>query len=167
MPTNQQLVKRARDHGILIPWRALWASRKVGVPYWVTCAFLMQESGGGENVFGHDPTIFIGAGEVTKDKYLRYKHERDIRAPHSHQMQGVGPMQLTWYSYQDRADALGGCWKPYYNVLAALEHLRDLHKAHGDWVDAARAYNGSGAAADHYARQMKMRFASWQGWLGV
>ena len=37
---------------------------------------LIKESGGGKNVFGHDPTIFVGAGTVTKAKYLEYKKRR-------------------------------------------------------------------------------------------
>jgi hypothetical protein len=133
------------------------------VPYWVTCAFLMQETSGGTNEFGHDPTIFIGAGTVTKSKYLKYKAER-IRTG---QMQGVGPMQLTWYAFQDRADALGGCWKPYCNLVAGLEYLKGLHDHFGDWESVARVYNGSGPRAEAYARMMKIRFASWRGFLGV
>lgn len=153
-----QRIALARRNGIKIPWRALRASRKMGVPFWVTCAFLMQESGGGANVFGHDPTQFAGAGRVTKAKYLRYKALRKT----GRGMQGVGPMQLTWYGFQDRADELGGCWRPYPNLLAALEHIRGLWDARKNWRLVARDYNGSGPAAERYADQMVERFQFWQ-----
>ena len=50
---------------------------------------LQKESGGGSNVFGHDPTIFVGAGTVTRAKYLEYKRQRV--ASGNTLMQGVGP----------------------------------------------------------------------------
>lgn len=163
MATAATLIARARQHGIHIPVRAYRASRKAGVPFYVTCAFLMQESAGGLNVFGHDPGNFSGAGVVTRDKYLAYKAAR--RAGKG--MQGVGPMQLTWWEFQDRADALGGCWRPYYNVLAGLEVLHGLHQTYGNWGTAAYHYNGSGAAAAAYEREMLSRFSYWQSVLGV
>ena len=89
-----------------------------------------QETGGGRNVFGHDPTVFAGAGKVTRSKYLAYKHVRQRTG----EMQGVGPMQLTWWSYQDRADRLGGAWKPYPNMLVGFRHLAELHHATGSWT---------------------------------
>lgn len=151
-------VLTARRHGIRIPTRAWRASVKAGVPFYVTCALLMQESGGGQNIFGHDPTIFVGAGKVTKTNYLRYKAARKAGGG----MQGVGPAQLTWWEFQDRADAAGGCWRPYVNLLTGLQVLAGLCKATGSWVEAARRYNGSGPAADIYAAQMADRFVFWK-----
>lgn len=157
MSVTEAQIQVARTHGIIIPTIAARASEKADVPYYVTCAFLMQESDGGQNVFGHDPTIFAGAGPVTKLKYLAYRRQRAESG-----MQGVGPMQLTWWEFQDRADTLGGCWKPDINVLVGLQIVRAHHVATGSWVEAARRYNGSGAAADAYAAQMAERFATWQ-----
>jgi hypothetical protein len=153
-----QLFNAARRNGIKMPVRALRASKIEKAPYWVTCAFLMQESGGGENVFGHDPGNFSGAGKVTKAKYLDYKRRRQSGAG----MQGVGPMQLTWYSFQDMADDLGGCWRPYINVRVGLQILKSYRGTGMSWKDSARRYNGSGPAADAYANQMEVRFAHWQ-----
>ena len=69
-------------------------------------------------MFGHDPGIFHGAGEVTKRKYLHYKQ---LRGSHGQGgMQGVGPAQLTYYTIQDRADKLGGCWRPGINIAVGL-----------------------------------------------
>ena len=130
------------------------ATRAADIPFYVGCAFLVQETGGGRNVFGHDPTVFAGAGKVTREKYLAYKHVRQ----HTGEMQGVGPMQLTWWSYQDRADRLGGAWRPYPNMLVGFRQLAALHDATGSWRAAAHDYNGSGAMAAAYAAQMSHRF---------
>ena len=98
-PADALLIQKMKRNGILIPLRCLIAARSTKLPLALACALLEQESGGGANVFGHDPTIFAGAGEVTKEKYLAYRAQR---GPTGHGgMQGVGPCQLTWYSYQD------------------------------------------------------------------
>lgn len=39
-------------------------------------------------------------------------------------MQGVGPTQLTYYTFQDRADQLGGCWRPEINIRVGFESLQ-------------------------------------------
>jgi soluble lytic murein transglycosylase-like protein len=72
-------------------------------------------------------------------------------------MQGVGPLQLTWYEFQDRADARGGAWKPYINMDVGFEHLGQLIKSTGDLDQAVARYNGTGAAANDYARQVLQR----------
>ena len=78
----------------------------------------MQETSGGANIFGHDTTIFAGAGEVTKSKYLAYKKQRGPKGEGG--MQGVGPLQLTFFTLQDEADDRGGCWKPSCERRSAL-----------------------------------------------
>lgn len=153
-------IRAARRHGIKMPVRAYVASRKTGVPFYVTCAFLMQESSGGMNVFGSDPSIFKGAGAVTKEKYREYKRQRI--ASGNKKMQGVGPMQLTWHTFQDEADRMGGCWRPLTNMVVGLQIVKRFRNfSDGTWESAARRYNGSGPAADAYARQMSERFRHW------
>jgi hypothetical protein len=139
-----------------MPVRCLLAARKTGLPLSLGCALLLQESGGGANVFGHDPTIFTGAGTVTKQKYLAYKAQRG----HT-KMQGVGPCQLTWWEFQDEADKRGGCWRPLVNMQVAFGHLAAL-VARSGLHDGVRAYNGSGPAAsrvcmDKYATGERLR----------
>jgi hypothetical protein len=148
--TSPEQVEEARKAGCRMAGTALRATRDADIPYYVGCAFLKQETGGGQNVFGHDPTVFAGAGKVTRAKYLAYKEVRERTG----QMQGVGPMQLTWYSYQDRADRLGGAWKPYPNMLVGFRHLAELYRATGSWSAAAHEYNGGGAMAEAYAAEM-------------
>lgn len=128
----------AYRNGCKIPYQAMRAADEAGIPFHVMCAFLEQESSGGMNVFGHDPTIFIGAGRVTKKKYLRYLAERKRTG----KMQGVGPMQLTWWEFQDRADKLGGCWKPYINCLVGAQLLKSYWNEYGNWIKVGERYNG-------------------------
>jgi len=134
--------------GIQMPIRMLAAAHEAAIPPSLAASVLMQESGGGTNVFGHDPTIFVGAGEVTKAKYLAYRAQRGAKGEGG--MQGVGPLQLTFYTLQDEADEQGGCWKPYVNMLVGFQHLADNIRRSGMHA-GVKAYNGSGDAAETYA----------------
>lgn len=155
-------VVEAKRAGCTMAGVARRAARNAHIPYYVGCAFLQQETGGGRNVFGHDPTVFAGAGEVTRSKYLAYKSVRQRTG----EMQGVGPMQLTWSTFQDQADRLGGAWKPYPNMLVGFRHVADLHRSSGSWTAAAHDYNGSGPMAEAYAAQMAQRFDHMRSALG-
>lgn len=159
-PRDLALVPKLRRAGIQMPVRCLIAARKAKLPLSLAAALLLQESGGGRNVFGHDPTIFAGAGDVTKAKYLEYKAQRGTR-----NMQGVGPCQLTWWELQDQADARGGCWKPMVNMQIGFERLAANIRSHG-LHDGIRAYNGSGPAAETYARSVLARKAQVEAVLG-
>lgn len=156
-------ILRLRRNGIKVPIIAYQEARRTGCNLAALCAVLEQETGGGRNVYGHDRDshgriIWHGSSgtvKVTKKNYLRYRAWR--RANRNRLMQGVGPMQLTWYSYQDEADKLGGCWNPRYNVRVGAKLLKS-HRAHyGSWHKAFRAYNGSEA----YANQVDKRFKKW------
>jgi hypothetical protein len=146
----------ARRHGMHHAWTILTEADRAGVPHALALAMVEQETGDGSNIFGHDPTIFIGAGKVTKSKYLAYKAQRGTT-----RMQGVGPLQLTWWSTQDAADKLGGCWKPRYNLRQGFLTLAANIKAHGQ-RDGIRRYNGSGPAAEAYASGVLTRKAIWR-----
>jgi hypothetical protein len=159
---TQERVDAAQRAGCDMAEVARRATRAAHIPLYVGCAFLQQETDGGRNVFGHDPTVFAGAGEVTKAKYLAYKEVRERTG----QMQGVGPMQLTWFTYQDRADRLGGAWKPYPNMLVGFRHLAALHRSTGSWTAAAHEYNGGGPMAEAYAAQMADRLGHMRSAIG-
>lgn len=149
---------RLRARGIRNPYYAARAAHEAGIPLSLACALLTQETGGGANEWGHDPTIFVGGydalhgvhyGEiVTHDAYLAYKAQRGPTGAGG--MQGVGPCQLTYYSYQDEADACGGCWNPLANMLVGFKLLASNIKRDGLRAGIA-AYNGSGPAAQRYA----------------
>ena len=125
------------------------AARDAGLSVALAASILMQESGGGQNVYGHDPTIFVGAGAVTEANYHVYRAERV--ASGNRRMQGVGPCQLTYWSLQDAADALGGCWRPLANMRVGFSHLAEAVRRSGLRAGVA-AYNGSGTAASAYAQ---------------
>ena len=78
------------------------------------CARSIETETEFQNVFGSDnvanPIKSRGRPflKVTKPLYQEYLRNRKKGLG----QQGVGPMQLTTGSYQDRADKLGGCWKP-------------------------------------------------------
>lgn len=144
-----------RRAGIVNPVWTYLEARRAGLPLRLACALLDQESGGGHNVFGHDPSIYAGAGAVTEAKYRAYKAARGQT-----RMQGVGPCQLTWWSTQDKADYYGGCWKPRFNMRVGFELLAGNIRRYG-LRDGIRAYNGSGPAAEHYATSVLNRAALW------
>lgn len=166
-PADLVLYRRLRKYGIVNPLYCMLEARRanrlagnpVEHPVALAAAVLDQESGGGANVFGHDPTIWVGAGAVTKRKYLAYK--RDRQRSGNRLMQGVGPLQLTWYSYQDKADSYGGCWNPRYNMRVGFEKLFNGVRRYG-LRSGIRAYNGSGPAAERYADTVLNRFSLWQ-----
>lgn len=147
-------------------WYALMIlqeARRAGIPPRVGFALLEKESGF-RNVWGGDPAPNGGTSgwrfrTVTKTDYLGYKRRRgqDGRGG----MQGVGPAQLTWYSFQDDADRAGGCWRPRINTRVAFGRIALLVQMYG-WQDGFRRYNGSGSAAEAYARDMLTRCAKWK-----
>jgi hypothetical protein len=146
---------RAKRAGIVYPFTTYREARRAGLDYALACSLLIEETGGGTNEFGHDPTIWVGAGKVTKRKYVAYKAER-IRSG-NRLMQGVGPCQLTWWSTQDHADLLGGCWKPRFNMRVGFGDLAsNIHTKGLFWGVAA--YNGAGPAAVRYAEQVIARY---------
>jgi hypothetical protein len=122
--------------------RLLMEARSAGITQSLALALRQQETGieGDGNVFGHDRgKPFAGAGRVTKAKYLEY---RRVRGSHGQGgMQGVGPLQLTYYTFQDRADALGGCWLPKHNYRVGFEDLAHLIRMDGTRRGLA-VYNG-------------------------
>ena len=119
---------------------------------------LVEKESGGKNVYGHDPVRNPAqkGGRVTRTNYAAYKKARKAGLG----MQGVGHTQLTWYAFQDQADALGGAWKPYPNMVVGFRHLKTLINAHGKEHGAA-AYNGTGPAADAYGKDFVKRQESW------
>lgn len=129
---------------------------RAGISHALAVSMVEQETGNGANVFGHDPSIYCGAGRVTEKKYKAYKRARGTT-----RMQGVGPLQLTWWSTQDAADRLGGCWKPRYNMRQGFRTLKANMKAHG-FHAGVKAYNGSGPAADAYMHSVLARYEKWK-----
>src|SRR5918992_78571 len=156
---SPRLIERLRAEGVLRPQAVVEEAKRAGLRLPPARALLEKESGGGRNVFGHDPTIFVGAGEVTRAKYAEYKRRRV--ASGNRMMQGVGPCQLTWWEFQDTADREGGCWRPDINMRVGFRHLVALMNQHGE-ADGARRYNGSGPAAEAYSRDLLAKARVWE-----
>jgi peptidoglycan hydrolase-like protein with peptidoglycan-binding domain len=157
---HSPLIDHLRAGGIVAPRIAVREAKRAGLPLELACALLEKESTGGRNVYGHDPSIFSGAGKVTRENYARYKRQR--LASRNRSMQGVGPCQLTWWEFQDAADAAGGCWRPATNMRTGFSHLAALVKRYGE-SDGARRYNGTGADAEAYSRDLLVRARKWEG----
>jgi hypothetical protein len=160
---NDHCVAVAANHGcreglgrLIVQW-----CRHYKVPISLGFALFEHESGF-RKVFGHDPTIFAGAGTVTKDKYLRYREQR--RASGNRKMQGVGEGQLTWWETQELCDTRGGCWKAEAQVQTVIETIGARIRDHG-YVQGIARYNGSGPAADRYSRDVRAGAARWHAWL--
>ena len=86
------------------------------------------------------PRGLLAVNEARYKQYLHFRRQ-GLGA------QGVGPMQLTSPGLQDRADALGGCWKVAPNIRVGVEYLAGNIQRLGLYRGVA-AYNGSTAYAD-------------------
>lgn len=163
------VIAQLRGLGILMPAECLAAARDAKLPLHLAASLLVQESGGGRNVYGHDPTIFAGGpghgqpNEVTEANYREFLKLRGKKGEGG--MQGVGPCQLTWWSYQDEADEAGGCWDPLTNMKVGFKRLADNIRRYG-MHPGIKAYNGSGAAAEAYAAQVIARAEEFKPKLG-
>lgn len=119
---------------------------------------LCEKEGGFRMVYGHDNVRNPApkGGRVTRGNYAEYKRDRRKGLG----MQGVGHTQLTWFEFQDAADRLGGCWKPYPNLVVGFSNLKRLINLHGEERGAA-AYNGAGDAAAAYGRDFVRKQKTW------
>jgi hypothetical protein len=137
-----------------------------GLELAAAATLLEKESGGGHNVWGHDNVEtgghYVKGAEVTEKAYRNYKADRDRGRIGS---QGVGPTQLTFRGFQDRADQRGGCFDWRVNCVVGFEILADHMRRLGT-RDGFRAYNGSGPAAERYADDAMRRLAAWRSRLG-
>lgn len=156
------LLKRARiarRHGQKYPFLTAYEANKAGLTPALGYALAEQETGTSRNVYGHDPVRNPApkGGHVTKRNYLGTYLPARRRGLG---MQGVGPLQLTWYATQDVADRLGGCYRRRYNLRVGFRTLAALIRQYG-YADGIRRYNGSGPAADAYSRSVRSRAAKW------
>ena len=166
---DDRIAALIRRHGGRYEQEIIAASRATKVPVALLCAMIETETGF-QNVFGGDnvanPIKSRGRPylKVTKPLYQEYLRNRKKGLG----QQGVGPMQLTTGSYQDRADKLGGCWKPGPNIMVGAQVLVEKTRAVGGGVrNGVKAYNSWSAAGDHYADKLVMpRYAKWKERLG-
>jgi hypothetical protein len=136
----------AKSWGMVGSLRLLWEARAAGL--WASQGLALRtiESGvrGDGNVWGHDSspnggTSDLGGEPVTEADYRAYLRRRGNRGQGG--MQGVGPLQLTWWGFQDEADKIGGCWVAKFNYRIGFDHFAHLVVANGERLGAA-IYNG-------------------------
>ncbi len=133
------------------------ACKATGLLYRFGFALVQQESDF-RNVFGADGNApYQHAGEPVTRARLNDLLAHDHRGEVSN---GVGWTQLTYSGFLYEAESLGGAEKPYVQCLVGFKALHGLMLAHGVWA-GAKAYNGSGAAADNYANLLVARGEKW------
>lgn len=146
--------------GIKHPSWTITLARKHKLDLSLCASILLQESGGGRNVFGHDPYLrptrflnWLKGRKVTASRYRAYRRYRK----RGHGMQGVGPLQLTWYEIQNEADRKGGAWRPFINMDVGFAFLAEKVRAADNMFEGVARYNGTGSAANDYARRVMAR----------
>jgi len=155
------------NHGTQRAAEVVELAAAAGLELAAAATLLEKESGGGHNVWGHDNVStgghYVKGAEVKEPAYRNYKADRDRGRIGA---QGVGPTQLTFRGFQNRADARGGCFDWRVNCAVGFEILAEHIKAKGVH-DGFRAYNGSGPAAESYADDAIEKLAVWRSRLGA
>jgi hypothetical protein len=145
------------DGGILAARaeRVIIEAKRTKLPLPMACVMLMKESPifekgkktwGGHNIYGHDKGTCSsrkGTHFVTRENYQEYL----TCVRNGGKRNGVGPTQLTWWEYQEKADKRGGCWNPDVNITVGFEVLAGHLSGKGVW-GAFKAYNGAATYAD-------------------
>lgn len=140
-----------RRHGIQHPYWAWRQARAEGLGLPLACALLIEETGGGRMVYGHDEDRYgrcpgWGWGAVTQTNYAAFKRLRNLE----YRTNGVGGMQLTSQALQDEADQLGGCWRIRCNYTVGFRYTAKQLR-HLGLIPGIASYNGIGPTARTYA----------------
>jgi hypothetical protein len=171
----------AASHGMVGSLRLLMEARSAGITavagggQSLALALRTQETGikGNGNVWGHDPTIFVGGRdkkhhhdygpELTERAVREYLKDRGPRGEGG--MQGAGPLQLTYWTFQDRAMRLGGLWVTRWNYQVGFEdlaHLIQVYRGHKNPVEMALAvYNGGATHPNHLYAASVLKHRDW------
>lgn len=154
--------------GILRAPEVIELAAAAGLDLAAAAVVLLKESGGGNNVWGHDhvaiaPNTYAPGSIVTKPAYLAYRAAvLSGRAGR----QGIGPLQLTFGGFQDQADQLQGAWDWRSNVTVGFRALAGLIKNNG-MRSGFRHFNGAGPAAEAYADDAMSKYLVWKTRLGT
>lgn len=167
-PNDQRYASIAADHGMKNSLRTLTEARALdpNMRPSLALALLEQETGDGSNIWGHDRapnggTTHLGGEVVTEDDYKAYKRRRDNGGKGRGGMQGVGPLQITWWEFQDRADEAGGAWIPRHSIRVGIRLAGALIAEHGERKGLA-IYNGGSAKPNYtYAAQVLDKAERW------
>lgn len=127
-------------------------AEKAGVPLDLMLAQIdTKESPGFRNIFGCDfgnrEEVPYCNQKVTKDSARKLL----IWAERTHSGNGVGPMQLTYYTYLREAERQGGLHKVSAQLKVAFKIMHDLIQSYGDREALARYNGGNSPPASSYA----------------
>lgn len=166
-PRDRQLAGWFKAHGFAHPFLTVAALRVARIKPQTAAAQLTIESGGGRNVFGCDyGDAHPGAPPYCGDAVTAGRLLALLRSSYSN---GVGPTQLTFKGYLDQTadpgdprvlSGVSRAWaaRPFLNMVKGFSILRGNAKREGSLSQGARAYNGSGPAAEAYAAKfMRLR----------
>ena len=156
-------LEQTAGNQIANPALVVKAAAVAHLPIAIALGVLSQESFGGRNVWGNDQTStsifakgvdpqtgrthggqpYAYTNTVTEAGYKAYRAEQEqILTKHGVvKTQGVGPTQLTEPFLQNYADAAGGSWKPFPNLIIGFSYLAYLIGEHG-LLDGLHRYNG-------------------------
>jgi hypothetical protein len=165
MTENEQVITtiddRLNGHGQVIVEEA----QSSGLDLALACALVEQESGG-RNIFGCDHG-FIGDRppychqQITKD---RTKKLMDSRF-----MNGVGLTQLTWFTFVEEAEQLGGAHIPRNQCRVGFQLLKKYREKY-PYLEALGAYNAGEenrrSVLTTYAAQLAERHTKWKALVG-
>lgn len=148
---DRQLAGWFKREGFLRPLLTVAALREANIKPQTAAALLSKETTDGSNVFGCDHGACGDAPPYCRQNVTEH---RARRLRDSDLSNGVGPTQLTFEGYVDRARRAGGEWKPYVNMLTGFRIFRELFEAEGDSIwGAAKRYNGGGEYANDLVRR--------------
>jgi hypothetical protein len=149
------------NYGLGLADELVTAAQLEGIDLAVAATVIEKESAG-RNIWGSDTHVTAGTytpgGPVTQANYLAYRAA--VQAGRIGR-NGCGPAQCTSASYQNQADALGGCWDPVANMRSGFRGIQALINQYGVF-GGFEHYNGSGPAAIAYANDSMARYAVWQ-----
>ena len=145
---DRQLAAWLKREGFLRPLLTVAALRNANIKPQTAAALLSKETANGSNIFGcdHGP---CGDGPPYCRQNVTERRAKRLRA--SDFSNGVGPTQLTFEGYVDRARRAGGEWKPYVNMVTGFRIFRELFEAEGNSIwGAAKRYNGRAEYANDF-----------------
>lgn len=161
-PVTPKRIKIATQHGIANAEVAAEVCREVGLPFFVACALLEQESMG-RNVYGHDAGGAM-SGFPDPVNFGNWRVFRWLVIDKGQTSNGVGPCQLTYKGFFLDMEKQGlKPWRVRDNMLYGFRLLKGYHDKNGNWILSGQAYNGSRA----YGEDLNVKIKEWKRRLGL
>ena len=165
MTENEQVVatinNRLNDQGQIIVDEA----KSEDLDLALACALVEQESGG-YNIFGCELGPVDDRPPYCHHQVTRERVQKLIASPF---MNGVGLTQLTWFTFVEDTEALGGAHEPRNQARIGFRLLRQYLEKY-PYLEALGAYNAGEAnrrsVLDTYAAPLAERHNKWKALVG-